>query len=120
MKDSDQEKLKQLAEKNVIEFLRCKQSFDYFCEKYILIEIVVGLGEKLVSGAVTPNTYFMNKKKHVVEQKSIEFEFDEKILTEISKLGEKIEKHYGKPQDIEFAIHENKIYVLQSRPITTL
>ena len=62
----------------------------------------------------------MNKKEHKVEQKSIEFEFDEAVLTEISKLGEKIEKHYGKPQDVEFALHEDKIYVLQSRPITTL
>ena len=89
-------------------------------KKYILIEVVKGLGEKLVSGAVTPNTYFMNKKKHVVEQKSIEFDFDEVILTEISKLGEKIENHYGKPQDIEFALHKGRLYILQSRPITTL
>ena len=89
-------------------------------KKYLLIEVVKGLGEKLVSGAVTPNTYFMNKKKHVVEQKSIEFEFDETILTDISKIGEKIEDHYGKPQDIEFALHEGKLYILQSRPITTL
>jgi pyruvate,water dikinase len=90
-------------------------------KKFILIEVVEGLGEKLVSGAVTPNTYFMNKKTHEIEQESGDMKFDRKILKNISKLGEKIEDHYKKPQDIEFAVdNKGKIFIVQSRPITTL
>jgi pyruvate, water dikinase len=90
-------------------------------KKHILIEIVEGLGEKLVSGQVTPNTYFMNKKAHTLEQAHEQFKFDRNLLPNISKTGEKIEKHYGFPQDIEFAIDKRgKLLILQSRPITTL
>jgi len=90
-------------------------------KKHILIEIVKGLGESLVSGQVTPNTFFMNKKTHILEQEHINFNFDKKMLTEVSKIGEKIEKHYGKPQDIEFAFDKKKkLWILQARPITTL
>ena len=90
-------------------------------KKHILIEVVEGLGEALVSGQVTPNTYFMNKKTHKVEEASEHFNFDTNLLIKISKIGEKIEKHYKKPQDIELALDKNnKIYILQSRPITTL
>ena len=39
----------------------------------------------------------------------------------LAELGIKIEKHYGKPQDIEWAVGpDKKVYILQSRPITTL
>ena len=90
-------------------------------KKHILIEVVEGLGESLVSGQVTPNTYFMNKKTHELEKEHINFDFDKEMLTEVSKIGEKIEKHYGKPQDIEFAFdQEGKLFILQARPITTL
>nr|AIF00814.1 phosphoenolpyruvate synthase (pps, ppsA) [uncultured marine group II/III euryarchaeote KM3_139_C07] len=90
-------------------------------KKYILIEVVEGLGEALVSGQVTPNTYFMNKKTHYLEKKSENFKLDPTIITKISIIGEKIEKHYKYPQDIELALDKNnKIYILQSRPITTL
>jgi len=90
-------------------------------KKHILIEIVEGLGEQLVSGQVTPNTYFMNKRSHKVEEKSVHFEANEKIVEEVSKIGEKIEDHYKKPMDIEFAIDKKgKLFILQARPITTL
>ena len=89
-------------------------------KKYILVEVVEGLGEALVSGQVTPNSYFMNKKTHEVEDKSEHFEMDHEMIKEVSKIGEKIEAHYGSPQDVEFAFHEEKLYILQSRPITTL
>ncbi len=44
---------------------------------------------------------------------------DEKIL-ELAQICQKIEKHYNFPCDIEFAIENGKIYIVQSRPITTL
>jgi len=90
-------------------------------KKHILIEVVEGLGEALVSGQVTPNTYFMHKKNHVVEEASEHFDFNKKEwLSEISRIGEKIENHYQKPMDVELAIKNGKIYILQARPITTL
>ena len=112
----------------------------------IVIEAGFGLGEAVVSGAINPNLYILNKdtleikKREIKKQtwmftrdnlsgqtvkKNINEEYwDIPTLTEqeIKKLGEltlKIEKHYGKPQDIEFAI-DNKVYIVQSRPITTL
>jgi len=90
-------------------------------KKFILIEVVEGLGEQLVSGQVTPNSYFMDKKSHKIMEKTEHFEFDEKLLIEISRLGEKIEDHYKKPQDVELCVDEKgKVFVVQSRPITTL
>lgn len=90
-------------------------------KKHILIEVVEGLGEQLVSGQVTPNTYFMNKRSHKLEEATEHFTFDKKVLGKISRVGEKIEDHYKKPQDIEFCIdRKGVLFIVQSRPITTL
>ena len=43
-----------------------------------------------------------------------------KQIVEIAKICKNIEKHYGKPQDIEWAFEKGKFYITQSRPITTL
>jgi phosphohistidine swiveling domain-containing protein len=89
-------------------------------KKGILIEVVNGLGEKLVSGEVTPNTYCLNEKGKLKTKKEI-FSFNKKYLSDLSKIGTLIESHYKSPQDIEWAIDNNeKIYILQSRTITTL
>jgi phosphoenolpyruvate synthase/pyruvate phosphate dikinase len=44
---------------------------------------------------------------------------DEHIL-ELAKYAERIEKHYGKPMDIERAVEDGELFILQARPITTL
>jgi pyruvate,water dikinase len=96
-------------------------TLDPIYKKDILIEVVEGLGEKLVSGQVTPNTFFLDKKTFKINDENIMFELDKKILIPIAKIGLKIEDHYGYPQDIEFAINKNKkLFILQSRAITTL
>jgi signal transduction histidine kinase len=41
-------------------------------------------------------------------------------ILDLAKLGVRIEEHYGSPQDSEWAIERGKIYLVQSRPITTL
>ena len=41
-------------------------------------------------------------------------------IMELAELCIKIEKHYKHPQDIEWALEKGKLYILQSRPITTL
>ncbi|MCS7109563.1 MAG: phosphoenolpyruvate synthase [Candidatus Micrarchaeota archaeon] len=111
----------------------------------MVIEAALGLGEIVVSGAVTPDTYTVDKNtldiigRHIAKQEwmlvrsgnanikvGIKPEYqtiqklkDEKII-ELAKIGRDIEKHYKWPQDIEWALEGNKIYIVQSRPVTTL
>ena len=114
-------------------------------EKKCIIEAVFGLGEAIVSGLVTPDTYVYDRvERKLLEVKIGEKEFmitkqdgktvkvkldpnkaKERVLTddEIEKLvalGELIEEHYGKPQDVEWAIEKGRIYIVQSRPVTTI
>jgi len=109
-----------------------------------IIEAVWGLGEGIVSGQVTPDRYIVNESK-IIEQKTADKKIaftrnasggkeivklkeeisKRKVLNdyEIKKLTEyalKLEEHYQKPQDIEFAIEGENIYIVQTRPITTI
>lgn len=112
----------------------------------IVIEACLGLGKALVSGKVTPDRFVVNKRnlkllsetisekkiEHVlvqggfVKEKTIPEErstiscLDKKQVKRLAKLARKVETEFDKPQDIEWAISKNKIYLLQSRPITAL
>lgn len=111
----------------------------------MVIEAGWGLGEAIVGGMITPDTYVIHKKEHEIADKYISQQemmitkrgevteemavpshqqeqqklSDEKIL-ELAKLCSKIEQHYGFPCDIEWAFADSKLYITQSRPITTL
>ncbi len=110
----------------------------------ILIEAVFGLGEGIVSGKINPDSYIVSQELEVIDKKigdkkkalvrSSSGETEEVKLTEeknnrqvltdgeiksLANYGLKIEEHYKKPQDIEFAIENKEIYIVQSRPITT-
>ncbi|MGL5414122.1 MAG: phosphoenolpyruvate synthase [Clostridium sp.] len=112
----------------------------------ISIDASYGLGEALVSGLVTPDTYYFNKKENNLneaivsekkklinwkadggvqfvdvdeEKKNLRVLENEKI-EELAKIGEKIEEHYGKPQDIEWCMKKGRFYITQSREITSL
>ena len=89
-------------------------------KKNILIEIVKGLGDKLVSGQVTPNSYFVDKIIMKIENKTESFKLDRILIKKLSKTSLEIESLYQNPQDIEFSAKNNEIFILQSRPITTL
>lgn len=95
-------------------------TIDPIHKKDILIEIVKGLGDKLVSGTVTPNNYLINRKNMDINNKLELFKLDNKLIKNLAKIALKIESLYKNPQDIEFAIKNNSIFILQSRPITTL
>ncbi len=113
--------------------------------KEMVIEGSFGLGELVVSGSVTPDNYVVvkdplaikdvyvaEKKKAMyrdVDGKNYEKELgeeankqvlSEKEILELARMGLKIEEHYGKPQDIEWAYEDGKLFITQSRPITTL
>jgi len=81
----------------------------------ILIECCEGLGEKLVSGAITPQR-FRIKANNIIEQPDKPM-LTKKELAELTDAGKRIEKLFRAPQDIEWAFEKNKLYILQSRPV---
>jgi rifampicin phosphotransferase len=88
------------------------------------VDAVRGLGEKLVSGAVNPDHYVVDTPaREVVERRPDGGEAalaDEELLA-LAALGDRVERHLGAPQDIEFAIDQRRRpWLVQSRPITTL
>jgi len=116
-------------------------------EEKILIEGAWGLGEAVVSGTVTPDTYWLDKAtgeilQQQISEKNIMFQkksengqtvqvpvpddlknkqvLDTAELAQLVELGKRIQGHYQFPQDTEWAIEDGKIYMLQSRPVTTL
>ncbi|MFH0835637.1 MAG: phosphoenolpyruvate synthase, partial [Candidatus Micrarchaeota archaeon] len=114
-------------------------------EDTIVIESGFGLGEAIVSGQITPDRYIVDKntgkiiEKTINEQEMMITRVGEKTehvdvpeeLREKQKLGDdeietlaqyglRIEEHYGFPQDIEWAVEGRKMYIVQSRAITTL
>ncbi len=111
----------------------------------IAIEGAYGLGEIVVSGSVTPDRYIVDKNSLQIKVKDVakqewmiakvndantnvtireDMQSRQKItdqqIIELAKVGKRIEQHYGKPQDMEWAVAEGKIFIVQSRPITTL
>ena len=89
-------------------------------KKYILVEAAHGLGEQVVSGQVTPSSFMFERKTFELKEKNITYDIEEGLMKKVAKLGLLIEAHYGRPQDIEFAIKDGKLHILQSRAITTL
>jgi phosphoenolpyruvate synthase/pyruvate phosphate dikinase len=94
-------------------------TLDPINKKDIMIEAVKGLGEKLVSGEITPNNYIISKNKLKVLNKKENFSISIKTILGLAGIAKIIEEHYKKPQDIEWAIDKKGcIFILQSRPIT--
>jgi phosphoenolpyruvate synthase/pyruvate phosphate dikinase len=90
---------------------------------HIIIEAGIGLGEAVVSGQITPDSYTINKPDWKILDKKLKTNdpvLSDNEIIELAKLIKKIEQHYGFPVDIEWAYQNNEFYILQSRPITTL
>ncbi|MDE6241020.1 MAG: hypothetical protein K2M08_01215 [Anaeroplasmataceae bacterium] len=81
----------------------------------IMVSIVDGLGEDLVSGKKDSKDYFISSG-HIHGDTSF---ISIKVLKQLEKLGLNLQKRYDVFLDIEFTIKKNKIYFLQARPITT-
>lgn len=87
----------------------------------ILIEACPGSGEKLVSGLINPSRFVLHRfDKELIKESEDKMNIvpSEKIMNELRTLSLKIQSHYGAPQDIEFAVKNDKVYILQSRPVT--
>jgi phosphoenolpyruvate synthase/pyruvate phosphate dikinase len=112
--------------------------------KVISIDASFGLGEALVSGLVSADFYQIKSDKVIhkkIARKEVEIrasksggtvreeiEEERKTVPSLSEenalrlagIGRRIQAHFGSPQDIEWCLDEAKIFILQSRPITTL
>lgn len=111
----------------------------------ITVEAIFGLGEYVVCGKVTPDHYIVDKRSFIILEKETHFQnlklvrsgiinkevklfrtegqmqkLTEEEIIKIAILVKQIEDHYQFPQDIEWAIEKEKIYIVQSRPITTI
>ncbi len=112
--------------------------------KEIVIEAGYGLGEAIVGGEVTPDTYKIDKSNMEIKSKRIstqkwkytkgkdgktvkvdipagkekEQKVEDARIKEIAEIGRQIEVHYGKPMDMEWCVENDKVYIVQARPIT--
>lgn len=111
----------------------------------IIIEAIFGLGEYIVGGNVTPDHYEIDKRSFVILKKEIKQQkvlfkksgggnielkipneqgslqkISDKEIIKVALLVKDIEKHYFFPQDIEWAIEDNQVFIVQSRPVTTI
>jgi pyruvate,water dikinase len=109
----------------------------------MVVEVVIGLGEAAVSGAVTPDHYVIRRdgrvRKAQVHAQPYAIVADEsggvverpldpdeggarkasdELLAELARLGDDLEQRIGVPQDIEWAVEAGELYVLQARPVT--
>ena len=116
-------------------------------EPKIIIEAAWGLGEAVVSGSVSPDNYVIDREsgevlEATIADKKVMMNKDEETgetveqavpddkrnarvldsdeLDGLVELGERAEGHYDEPQDVEWAIVDGEIFMLQSRPITTI
>ena len=112
------------------------------CYDEAVINANFGLGETVVNGHVTPDTYVVEKVRREILERGIASKShaawlvngggteerdnadleapsltDEQALA-VAQLAADAEAHYGAPMDIEWAIHDGTLYLLQSRPIT--
>ncbi len=112
--------------------------------KTVAIDAGFGLGEALVSGIVSADLYQVKSgkliKKQIARQETAVYARPEggtgrvelpagkqtaPVLSDeqairLARVGKRIEAHFGFPQDIEWCLADNEIYIVQSRPVTTL
>ncbi len=114
--------------------------------KNIIIEAGYGLGEAIVGGEVTPDTYDVDKSKMAITKKRISTQkwkyvrgpdggclkedvpageekkqkVEDRRILEIAEIGRQVEIHYQRPMDMEWCIEDNKVYLVQARPITAV
>lgn len=87
----------------------------------VVVEAARGVGEHVVSGEVTPDYYTLDRKGTLKKARVV----DEQVLStselaDLVKMGLHLADLNGCPQDIEWAYDSTGLYMLQSRPVTTL
>lgn len=89
-------------------------------DKRMLIEVIEGLGENIVSGKVNPEQYEYDRyeMKPVASNKA--GLLDNAMLEKMGKVFSDIQIYFGYPCDIEFAVEKGELFILQSRSITKI
>ena len=86
-----------------------------------VVSAVRGVGEKLVSGEADAHTWRIGRDGKVIEEIETEAAaLSEQQAIEVARLAARAEAYFGSPQDIEWAMKGERLYLLQSRPITSL
>lgn len=89
-----------------------------------VVSAVPGLGDALVAGAVDADTIEIGRSGEILSQQAAAGRLAPVLTTEqvraVAALARQAEAHFGVPQDIEWAIAGGELFLLQSRPITTL
>ena len=111
----------------------------------IIVESVWGLGEMIVQGSATPDHFEVDRKDFHIKKKEISNQdiqlikvngvtkevpvpkskigvqkVEDKVILQVAKIGQKLQDHYQFPQDVEWAYEDGKVYIVQTRPITTM
>jgi pyruvate,water dikinase len=86
----------------------------------ILVSAVRGLGDALVSGAVSPDEWVVTGEQAQRRSASAEEAVSPETAIAVAGIAGRLEKLFGRPQDMEWATAGGEIFVLQSRPITAL
>lgn len=111
----------------------------------IIVESVYGLGEMIVQGSATPDHFEIDRQKWTIRRKEISTQtrmltkidgvtkerpvpeskqakqkLEDEFILKVAKLGQKLQDHYQFPQDVEWAFQDGKVYIVQTRPITTM
>lgn len=89
----------------------------------VVVAAVRGLGEALVSGQKTGDSFQVDRADRIVHRQQIDSGqavLGDSQIVEIARLARSAARHFGCPQDIEWAISGGKLFLLQSRPVTSL
>jgi pyruvate,water dikinase len=111
----------------------------------IVVESVWGLGEMIVQGSATPDHFEVERKEFKILRKEISTQHvqltkvkgitkltavasskvnaqkvPDSVIIKVAKLGQKLQDHYKFPQDVEWAYENGEVYIVQTRPITTM
>jgi pyruvate,water dikinase len=88
----------------------------------VVVEAGRGLGEAVVSGLVTPDHYVLGADGRVSARRSAQGheELPDAALAELAALGRRVAAHFGRPQDVEWAWADGRVWLLQARPMTAL
>ncbi len=89
-------------------------------DKRMLIEVIEGLGENIVSGKVNPEQYEYDRYEMKAVSAKASGLLDSAMLEKMGKVFSDIQIHFGYPCDIEFAVENNELYILQARSITKI
>jgi rifampicin phosphotransferase len=86
----------------------------------VLVEAVRGLGERLVSGAASPDEWVIHGDSACRRTTTGEDAIDAEVATAVATLARRVEQHLGGPQDLEWALAAGEVVLLQARPVTAL